>query len=248
MKYVLGVSILFLRVVYLTAARENFQPPNIIIIYADDLGWNDVSFHGSPQIKTPNLDALAASGIILNGYYGEYMCTPSRAALMTGKYPMRLGLQHHIIAAGEASALPLHVMTMPEHFRKLGYATHMVGKWHLGYMKRNYTPIYRGFDTFLGYYNGLIDYYDYETFETMTSMKQFIGVDLHNGTTLIKHLRGEYATHLFTRTATNIIYNHDTSKPLFLYLAEISPHIGNSYDPLQAPLEIIEKFSYIKHE
>ncbi|GFV77897.1 arylsulfatase B [Trichonephila clavipes] len=91
-------------------------------------GWNDVSFHGSPQIPTPNLDALASSGIMLNNYYSECLCTPSRGSLLTGQYPIRLGLQHYVLRANEPSALPLEMNTMPQYFKDLGYATHMIGK------------------------------------------------------------------------------------------------------------------------
>ncbi|CAN7943622.1 unnamed protein product, partial [Ixodes hexagonus] len=124
-------------------------------------GWDDVSFHGSSQIPTPNLDALAADGITLHNYYVQPMCTPSRAALMTGLYPIRTGMQHWVIRSPEPWGLPLELKLMPEHLKDLGYSTHLVGKWHLGYFKKEYTPTYRGFDSFYGYYNGYIDYYSH---------------------------------------------------------------------------------------
>ncbi|XP_055938568.1 arylsulfatase B-like isoform X1 [Argiope bruennichi] len=224
--------------------------PHVIFVFADDLGWNDVSFHGSPQIPTPNLDALAASGILLNNYYVERLCSPSRAALLTGKYPMRLGLQHHVIRACERTALPVEEKIMPQYFKELGYATHLVGKWHLGYRKKEYTPAYRGFDSFFGYYNGYIDHYDYTHFthSRTTFPKFFYGVDLHNATGEVKDVRGQYAADLFTEKAKNIIQNHDVSKPLFLYLAHLAVHTGNDQMPLQAPHDLVNQFGHIKND
>ncbi|GFR02792.1 arylsulfatase B [Trichonephila clavata] len=231
------------------------QRPHIIFFFADDLGWNDVSFHGSPQIPTPNLDALASSGIMLNNYYSEQLCTPSRGALMTGQYPIRLGLQHYVIRACEPTALPLEMKTMPQYFKDLGYATHIVGKWHLGCKKKEYMPTSRGFDTFFGYCNGFIDYYDYTHLypSGMSPLDEhyqesFYGIDLQEGTNVVKDIRGHYATDLFTEKANLIIKNHDTSKPLFLYLPHLAVHLGNKYRPFQAPFEIVNQFNYIKNQ
>ncbi|KAG0412255.1 hypothetical protein HPB47_010615 [Ixodes persulcatus] len=91
-------------------------------------GWDDVSFHGSPQIPTPNMDVLAADGIILNNYYVQPTCTPSRAALMTGLYPIHTGMQHSVLQPAQPYGLPLEVTIMPQHFKNLGYETHMIGK------------------------------------------------------------------------------------------------------------------------
>ncbi|CAL1279748.1 unnamed protein product [Larinioides sclopetarius] len=239
-------------VIVISAANksENSSSPHIIFILADDLGWNDVSFHGSPQIPTPNLDALAASGIILNNYYAQQLCTPSRAALLTGKYPIRLGLQHYVIRACEPSALPLEEKILPQYLKELGYATHMVGKWHLGYQKKTYTPNFRGFDTFFGYYNGLLDYYDYTHFtkSRINFPKYFYGIDLHNETGEVKDVRGQYATNLFTDKAKDIIQNHNASEPLFLYLAHLAVHTGNEYMRLQAPRNLVNQLSHITIE
>ncbi|KAL1470153.1 hypothetical protein MTO96_024605, partial [Rhipicephalus appendiculatus] len=131
-------------------------------------GWDDVSFHGSSQIPTSNLDALAADGVILNALYAMPACTPSRSALMSGRYPIRIAevrradseaRKAHPLMVGEPWGLPQDVPILPEYLKELGYETHLVGKWHLGAHKRNLTPTYRGFDSFYGFLYGEEDYY-----------------------------------------------------------------------------------------
>nr|CAD7402131.1 unnamed protein product [Timema cristinae] len=166
-----------------------FGRPHIIFIVADDMGWNDISFHGSDQIPTPNIDALAFNGVILNSQYAQPVCTPSRAALMTGKYPIHTGetviplqrtvihgqkvqlllplcpplfkgMQGYPLLGAEPRGLPPGKL-LPEYLRELGYTNRAIGKWHLGFYKRELTPTYRGFDSHLGYWTGFVSYYDY---------------------------------------------------------------------------------------
>lgn len=226
-----------------TVALAKKTPPHIVFILADDLGWDDVSFHGSSQIPTPNMDVLAADGIMLHNYYVQPMCTPSRAALMTGLYPIRTGMQHWVIRSAEPWGLPLELKLLPEHLKDLGYSTHLVGKWHLGYFEKEYTPTYRGFDTFYGYYNGYIDYYSH-----VNVYKSHVGLDYRNGDQPSQNDTGQYATTLFTDRAIDIIEKHDQTKPLFLYLSHLAPHGATKDCPLQAPDENVEKFDYIGEE
>lgn len=228
--------ILLLVTVHVTSTRQ----PHIIFILADDLGWNDVGFHGSGQIPTPNIDALAYSGLLLDRYYVTSICTPSRSALMTGKYPIHTGMQHSILKGAEPRGLPLHEKILPEYLRELGYSTHIVGKWHLGFYKREYTPTYRGFDTHIGYWTGHHDYYDHTAVEN-----PYWGLDMRRGMKPAWDLHGEYSTDVFTKEAVKLINNHNSSRPMFLYLAHAAVHSGNPYNPLPAPDEEVAKFNNI---
>jgi len=117
----------------LAAAAETAAPrPNIIFIMADDLGNADLGYRGG-EIRTPNIDALAKGGVRLESFYGEPVCTPSRAALMTGRYPMRHGLQTLVIFPSHTYGLPTDERTLPQALREAGYKTLMTGKWHLGH-------------------------------------------------------------------------------------------------------------------
>ncbi|XP_045133801.1 arylsulfatase B-like isoform X2 [Portunus trituberculatus] len=220
------------------------QQPNIVIIVADDLGFNDVGYHGSTQIPTPNIDALAYSGLILNNYYVQPICTPSRSALLTGKHPIHTGMYHYTIGGAQPYGLSLSETLLPEHLKSLGYVNHHVGKWHLGFFKQDYTPGFRGFSSHFGYWSGRIDYNDHTSFEH----PGFWGYDMRRNMDVASDAYGKYATDLFTEEAVNVINEHNKSQPLFLYLAHLAVHSGNPYAPLQAPADVVAKFAYIKNE
>ncbi|KAM7304228.1 hypothetical protein ISCGN_014128 [Ixodes scapularis] len=135
----IGVVILLfiaLAAMLLTSRRSPVRQPHIVFILADDLGWNDVSYNGCPQIRTPNIDALAWNGIRLQRYYTQPMCTPSRAALMTGRYPIHTGMQHFVILQNEPRGLPLKFKLLPQWLGDLGYVSQMLGK-NLQWRKQN---------------------------------------------------------------------------------------------------------------
>lgn len=218
---------------------KNSSQPHIIFILADDLGWDDVSFHGSKQIPTPNIDGLANGGIILNNYYVSLICSPSRSAIMTGKYPIHTGMHHSVIMGGQPFGLGLEEKLLPQYLKELGYATHAVGKWHLGFFKYDYTPTERGFDSFFGYWLGAGDYWDHSESEP-----DGWGLDLRNNTESVFNQWGNYRTYLFTDQAVNVVNSHNTSQPLFLYLAHEAVHSALAHQPMQAPQDLINKFKH----
>ncbi|XP_053408651.1 arylsulfatase B-like isoform X4 [Mercenaria mercenaria] len=229
-----ALSVLMLVVVQ--GASVEIVRPNIVLIVADDLGWSDVGFHGS-EIKTPNIDKLAYDGVILNNYYVSPICTPTRGSLMTGRHPIHLGLQHYVISAPEPWGLPLNHTTMAQHLKHLGYATHIVGKWHLGFFRKEYLPTSRGFDSHYGYWGGKEDYFNHLEFDV------YRGLDFRRNLKVVNYTA--YSTEEYTKEAVNIISTHNKSKPLFLYLAHQAVHAGNGNDPLQAPQAYVDRFPYI---
>ncbi|CAH3139988.1 unnamed protein product [Pocillopora meandrina] len=212
------------------------------MIVADDLGWDDVSFHGSRQIPTPHMDKLANDGVILNSYYVSPICTPTRSSIMTGKHPVNLGVQHGTIFGSQPYGLPLGEVTTPQYLKALGYRTHGVGKWHLGFFEKEYTPTYRGFESFYGFWNGKEDFWDH------TSLEDVWGTDLRNNMKPVKNESGHYGTELFTEVAERIIDTHNKSEPLYLYFAHQAVHSGNPKDPLQAPKRMLDKFQHFSKE
>ena len=221
------VALLWLGIPALLIARggwaaETAPKPNILYLLADDLGWADVGFHGD-EIKTPSLDKLAASGARLEQFYVQSVCSPTRGALPTGRYPMRLGLQVGVVRPWAQYGLPLDERTLAQALKEAGYETAITGKWHLGHFQSAYLPTHRGFDHQYGHYNGAIDYF--------THVRDG-GLDWHRDD---KVLREEgYSTHLIAREAVRIIENHDPSKPLFLYVP---------FNAVHAPFQVPDKYS-----
>ncbi|KAK5638661.1 hypothetical protein RI129_012956 [Pyrocoelia pectoralis] len=235
------MSLLYVKVLFsalCAVVLAHNKQPNIVLILADDLGWNDVGFHGSNQIPTPNIDALAYNGVVLNRFYVQSTCTPSRSALLTGQYPIRYGFQVMPILHGENRYLPLHLKTLPLHLKQLGYATRLVGKWHLGHSYFNNTPIYRGFDSHFGYWPGAIDYFNHVADG---------GYGMRRNLLTSWSTQNEYATHLFTRKSQDAIIEHNYKKPLFLMISHLAVHAADENQLLEVPdfAETNKTFGYI---
>lgn len=205
--------------------------PHIVLMMADDLGWGDVGYNGS-RIATPHIDRLAERGVRLNQFYAQPVCSPTRGAIMTGRYPMRLGLQCGVVRPWARHGLPLDERTLPQALAEVGYKTAIVGKWHLGHFEPEYLPTRRGFDQQYGHYNGALDYFTHD---------RDGGHDWHRDDQL-NYDKG-YSTDLIGEHAARVIANHDKSAPLFLYVPFNAVHT-----PLQAPAAYIERYDSIKNE
>ncbi len=192
--------------------------PNIVLIMADDLGYGGISCYGDTVIKTPNLDVLAANGIKFTDFHSNgSVCSPTRAALMTGKYQQRTGVGGVITAKSHRTVgLNLDELTIAEEFKKHGYNTGMFGKWHLGYPKE-FNPTLQGFDEFVGYVSGNIDYHAHIDMEGYLDWWKGDTIDNEEG----------YSTDLITEYGVKYIERNapeKTGKPFFLYLPHEAPH------------------------
>jgi arylsulfatase A-like enzyme len=203
--------------------------PNIVYIVADDLGWKDVGFNGSTDIKTPNLDKLAETGARLEQFYAQPMCTPTRAALLTGRYPNRYGLQTIVIPSVSTYGLATDEWLLPQALKEAGYQTAIIGKWHLGHGDRKYWPRQRGFDYQYGPLIGELDYFTHEEHGVL---------DWYRDNRAVKE-KG-YTTTLLGDDAVKYINQRDTATPFFLYLAFNAPHT-----PYQAPQGYIDRYKNI---
>ncbi len=187
---------------------EEMKKPNIVIIYADDLGYGDIGCFGATDIKTPNIDSIASQGIRFTEFYSASpICSPSRAGLLTGRMPQRTGIDG-VFFPDSYTGLPTDEITIANILKKQGYATGIVGKWHLGHREK-YLPLQRGFDEYFGipYSNDM---------ESVVYMDGNDVVDFYPD----QH----YITRTYTQKALNFIDRHK-DKPFFLYLAHNMPHV-----------------------
>jgi arylsulfatase B len=218
---------LFLMLPFLSTGQA--KKPNIVLILADDLGWGDVGFHGS-KIKTPNIDNLAREGVELTRYYTAPICSPSRAGLMTGRYPNRVGIRETTIPPWSDFGLDTSEQLLPEMLAEAGYKNRaIIGKWHLGHATLQYHPMRRGFTHFYGHLNGAIDYFTHKR-EGEVDWQNDYGPSADKG----------YSTNLLTAEAVKCIKNYSKdSAPFMLYVAYNAPH-----GPLQATDEDLNLYGY----
>ena len=208
------------------AAPVVAKQPNIIFILNDDLGWGDVGYHGS-DVQTPTLDRMARQGVELNRYYTYAVCSPTRAALMSGHSSLETGVDAPIATD---KALPMTLKLLPQYLKDLGYQTTMIGKWHLGQAQTEYMPHKRGFDHFYGFLSGFEDHYTRINAEGKYDWQR-------NGETIVET---GHSTDLLHNEAVAKIKGRDKTKPMFLYLAYDAPHT-----PLQAPEEYLIRNAHI---
>jgi arylsulfatase A-like enzyme len=188
--------------------------PNFVIVFADDLGYGDLGSYGNLQIRTPHLDRMAREGIKLTSFYAAPTCTPARAMLMTGRYPIRSGLIRPL-HPGEDFGMPASEVTLAEAVGDLGYTTALIGKWHLG-SKKPYRPVYHGFD----YYFGLLHSHDMTLLSPDLARLRLYRDD--------KPIAGPVTlatlTRRYTQEAIEFI-EHNKDRPFLLYLAHSMPHV-----------------------
>lgn len=208
---------------------EMTAQPNILVMVADDLGWADVGYHGG-DIDTPSLDLLAEQGVQLNRFYTTPICSPTRAALMTGRDPIRLGVAYGVILPWDNIGVHPDEHFMPQSFQGAGYQTAMVGKWHLGHAQMTYHPNNRGFDHFYGHLHTEVGFYP--PFANQGGKDfQLNGVSIDDD---------GYETYLLADEASRYIRERDKNRPFFMYMPFIAPHT-----PLDAPQELQDKYKDI---
>ncbi len=243
-------AVLLVGAAILLTARQ----PNILLIVSDDQGYLDLGSMGSPDILTPQLDQLAAEGIRLTRYYAAFpVCTPSRGALLTGRFPQRNGTydnfrndrvnDDYLYPAYEYEISPERILGMDERevllsevLVRAGYETGVFGKWDLGSLRR-FLPLQRGFGDFYGFVNTGIDYWTHERYGIPS---------IHRGNAPTREDKGVYATYVFERETLRFL-EQNRDKPFFVYLSYNAPHGASNLDRrirgfAQAPGEFLAKY------
>ena len=217
------IFIFFALVVLSCEKIDQISKPNFIIIFADDLGYGDLGSYGHPTIKTPNLDQMASEGMRFTQFYvGSSICTPSRAALLTGKLPVQTGMygKRSVLFPDNAGGLDPNEVTIASALKNYNYNTACIGKWHLGHLKK-YMPLNHGFDSFFGipYSNDMSpeSKWDYAS-KNFPPLPFLDGLD-----TVGVSLDQSNFIELFTQRSIDFILNNK-NHPFFLYLAHTAPH------------------------
>ncbi len=225
-----------------TIAQQK-KGPNLIIIMTDDMGYADVGFNGCKDIPTPNIDRIASSGVVFSsGHVSFAVCSPSRAGLLTGRYSQRFGYERNVlyIPGDEQMGLSQDEETTADLLGKAGYATMLVGKWHLG-AHPNLHPLKRGFREFFGFLGGGHQYFptEWRISDPLSVMDEpgSYRTKLNKGNAVVEEQ--EYITDAFSREAVSFL-DRNASNPFFLYLTYNAPHT-----PLQAPEQYLSRFTHI---
>ena len=194
--------------------------PNVVLIVADDLGWNAVGYHDG-FAQTPHIDRIAREGVVLEHFYVSPMCSPTRAGLMTGRYPIRFGMARTVVRPWEDAGLPPAELTLAERLGDAGYEHRgAFGKWHLGHLRPDWHPLMQGFTEFKGHYNGAEDYWTH---------RREGELDWHVGDEPLEE--EGYQTDLVGTAACDFIRRHaEADEPFFAYVPFMAPH-----DPFQVP-------------
>jgi arylsulfatase A-like enzyme len=216
----------------LAAGALAAERPNVVIFLADDLGWADVGFHGGP-IDTPSIDRLAREGMELSRFYATPICSPTRAALMTGRDPIKLGVAYATLDPWDNHGIHPEERFMAEAFRQAGYQTAILGKWHLGHAQQTYHPNQRGFDHFYGHLHTEVGYFPPFSIQGAQDFQR-------NGESVDDE---GYETFLLADEAERWIRERDRSRPFFLYMPFLAPHT-----PLDAPEDLEAKYENLSDD
>jgi arylsulfatase A-like enzyme len=203
-------------------------PPHLVFIQADDLGWHSVGFR-ERSLLTPALDDLRAHGVELSSYYTYKFCSPTRAALLTGRYPFKTeSSRNNLIPFSQLDGVNANFTMLPAKLKAAGYRTHGCGKWHLGFWQRRFTPEARGFDSFDGFLAGGQDHFTQESFGECGCAARDVWIN--GSASAAPGIKGTYNAFRFTQRAEAVIAAHDpAAAPLFLYVA-----LQNTHAPIQA--------------
>lgn len=224
-----GLAAMLLAALVLATAGSQAAAPHIVLFLIDDLGHADCGFGGGKDIRTPNIDALAKGGAVLNHHYVQPVCSPTRSALLTGRLPTKTGV-YTIVRPKAPWGLPLAERTLAQALGSVGYQCAIVGKWHLGEYQPGYLPLARGFHQQHGHYFGAIDYYTHER------------DGKHDWQHNDQPLKEEgYSTELLSREACRLIKAHPQGKPLFLYLP-----FNGIHSPLQVPDKYLQGYDHLQ--
>lgn len=237
MKTYILLPLIFIALLGNSQTQKNKSKPNIIVFMADDMGYADTGFTGAKDIKTPNLDKLASNGVqFTRGYANHPFCGPSRAALLSGRYPYRFGFETNPAydPANPHLGINPNEKLFPARLQEAGYTTGVVGKWHLG-AAEPFHPNNRGFDYFYGFLGGGHDYFKIDTSKRV--WEAYLQGLIRNKKTA--NFEGYLTTALSIDAANFVEKNKDN--PFFLYVAYNAPH-----QPLQAPAEDIARYNFIK--
>ncbi|UWP60802.1 sulfatase family protein [Ruminococcus gauvreauii] len=214
--------------------------PNVIMIMTDDQGYGDLSCMGSTDFVTPNIDSLASEGALFKSMYaGSPVCSPSRASLLTGRYPGNAGVRAILAGHRKATGLTKETPTIAAALKESGYSTALIGKWHLG-LKEGCRPWDNGFDYFYGFMAGCIDYYSHIFYYGMSDGGCDPTHDLWENDREV-YQNGEYFTEMATRKTVKYIREHASdTDPFMIYLGYNAPHY-----PMHAPQEYMDRFAHL---